>query len=403
MRVVTNLALRLSQVIEKERRLVVGAISGTSADGIDVVLVDLEGHGRGIRWKVVSKEVFPYPGEVKRRVLLCSERGRVEDMCVLNYVIGSLFAKAVLDLLSSSGVKVSEVDAVGSHGQTVCHMPEYVKLGGVSTRCTLQLGSPAVVAENTGLITVGDFRSRDVAAGGHGAPIIAYVDWALLTSDTVGRLVQNIGGIANVTVLPPSARLTDVYAFDTGPGNMVIDEVMRILYGADLDESGAVATEGEVNEKLLGLLMTDRFVRSPPPKTAGRREFGRRFAEHVVRKGLSLGLSKKDVVATVTMLTVKSIIYNYDRFILGRRRAKFEEVILGGGGVRNKMMVRELERELRERGLRLLTHEEVGIDSKFKEALGMAVLAHEALSGVPNNAPRATGARRSVVMGVIAP
>lgn len=389
-------------MIRKESRLIVGAMSGTSADGVDVVVVNLEGHGRNIRWRLASKEVVPYPADVRKRILHSSERGSVRDICVLNYVIGELFAKAIVDVLASSGISTSEVDAIGSHGQTVYHMPEYVKVGDILTRCSLQLGNLSVIAENTGLIAVGDFRSRDIAAGGHGAPIIAYVDWALLTSKTVGRLIQNIGGIANVTVLPPDADISEVYAFDTGPGNMVIDEIMRIFYGVELDVDGATAAKGSPSTVLVEDLLNHWFISAPPPKTASRREFGRKFAEYIVKKGLRIGLSKEDIVATISMFTVKSIVRNYDKFILGGSDRRFSEVILGGGGVKNKFILRELEKELRARGLRLITHEEVGIDSKFKEALGMAVLAHETLSGVPNNIPKATGARKRVVMGLIA-
>lgn len=397
-----NLALRLYQVMNKESRLIIGAMSGTSADGVDVVVVSLEGHGRSIKWRLISKGVLPYPTDVKRRILYSSERGCAEEICVLSFVIGHLFSKAIIEVLESSAISTSEVDAIGSHGQTIYHMPEYTKVGNTLTRCSLQIGNLSVIAENTGLITVGDFRSRDVAAGGHGAPIIAYVDWALLTSKTVGRLVQNIGGIANVTVLPPNASLSEVYAFDTGPGNMVIDEVMRTLFATDLDVDGTTAAKGSPSDALLEELMNHWFIKAPPPKTAGRREFGRSFANYVIKKGFRMGLTKEDIVATVSMLTVKSIVYNYDKYVLKNPKRRFSEVILGGGGVRNKFIVRELERELRKRGLRLLLHEELGVDSKFKEALGMAVLTHEALSGIPNNVPRATGARKAVVMGLIA-
>lgn len=393
---------RLIELMGKSRRVVAGAMSGTSADGVDVVVVELEGHGRGIRWRVITQGVLPYDPELRRAVLRTSEGGTCRDVCVLNFAVGQYFARAILEVLGTGGVKLSEVDAAGSHGQTVYHMPEYARVGRVTTRCTLQVGHPAVIAEETGLLVVGDFRVRDVAAGGQGAPIIAYVDWALLSDPRTGRLVQNIGGIANVTVLPPGAGLDEIYAFDTGPGNMVIDEAMRILYGLDYDEGGSTASRGSPDGRLLEELMRHPFVRSPPPKTAGRREFGRRFVERVVRRGLSLGLSREDVVATLATFVVKSIVYNYDRYILRRYGGRISEVVLGGGGARNRYLVRELERELRERGLRLTTHEELGIDSKYKEALGIAVLAHEALSGIPNNAPRATGARRQVVMGIIA-
>jgi len=395
-------ARRLVELMGRDRRVIAGAMSGTSADGVDVVVVELEGHGRGIRWRVITQGVVPYDQELRRAVLRTSEGGTCRDVCVLHFAVGQYFARVVAEVLEVGGVKVGEVDAVGSHGQTVYHMPEYVRVDRVSTRCTLQVGHPAVIAEHLSLPVVGDFRVRDVAAGGQGAPIIAYVDWALLSDPRTGRLVQNIGGIANVTVLPPGAGLGEVYAFDTGPGNMVIDEAMRVLYGLDYDEGGSTASRGSPDGRLLEELMRHPFVRAPPPKTAGRREFGRRFVERVVRRGLSLGLSKEDVVATLTTFVVRSIVYNYDRYVLRRYRGRISEVVLGGGGARNRYLVRELERELREKGIRLITHEELGVDPKYKEALGMAVLAHEALSGIPNNVPRATGARRQVVMGVIA-
>lgn len=397
-----NLASRLHQVMSKDSRIVVGSMSGTSADGVDVVIVHLKGHGRNIRWRILASRVIPYPPELKKRVLRCSEGGSVEDVCLLNYVVGISFARAIMRTLDESGIKKSEVDLVGSHGQTVYHMPEYLKVGDIETRCSLQVGSPAVIAEHVGLITVGDFRCRDIAVGGHGAPIISYVDWALLTSDRTGRLVQNIGGIANVTVLPPRATLSEVYAFDTGPGNMVIDEVMRILYGVEYDVDGETARRGNVDSNLLRELMDHWFIKAKPPKTAGRREFGRRFAEYAIRKGLKIGLSKQDIVATVTALTVESIVYNYDRFVLRSSSRKYTEVIVGGGGTKNRFIMERLRDELKERGLRLLTHEDLGIDSKFKESLGMAILAHEALSGIPNNVPKATGAKKAVVMGLIA-
>ena len=398
-----NLARRLVELVGKGRRVVAGAISGTSADGVDVVVVELEGHGRGIRWKVVTQGVVPYDPELRRAILRTSERGSCRDVCVLNFAVGQYFARAILEVLGTGGVKRSEVDAVGSHGQTVYHVPEYVRVGSTVTRCTLQVGHPAVIAEETALPVVGDFRVRDVASGGQGAPIIAYVDWALISDPRTGRLIQNIGGIANVTVLSPGAELDEVYAFDTGPGNMVIDEAMRYLYSLDYDEDGSTASAGSPDGKLLEELMGHPFVRAPPPKTAGRREFGRHFVEKVVRRGLSLGLSKEDIVATLSTFVVRSIVYNYDRYVLRRYRGRISEVVLGGGGSRNRYLLRELERELRERGLRLTTHEELGIDSKYKEALGMAVLAHEALSGIPNNVPKATGAKKQVVMGVVAP
>jgi len=393
---------RLRHISELDDRLVVGLMSGTSADGVDAVLAELRGHGRGMRFRIIGKHLRPYPSELRRAVLRYLETGDAKSTCVLNFAIAREFASAVNELLGGLGIDRREVHLVASHGQTVYHAPRCASVNGIRERCTLQLGSVAVIAEYTGVLTVGDFRVRDVAAGGEGAPIIAYVDYALLSHPRRGRAVQNIGGIANVTVLPPNPRLGDVYAFDTGPGNMMIDEAVRILTRGELqyDVDGGLASRGTVDEQLLEKLMQHPFVRAPPPKTTGREEFGRHFTQRVVEEGLRRGLRPEDIVATLTAFTVKSIVYNYDRYVLPRVR--IEEVVVGGGGVRNRVLMEMLRQELRQRGIRLVTHEELGIDSKFKEALGMAVLGHEALSGVPNNVPGATGAGRRVVMGVFA-
>jgi len=395
------LAIRLVNKIFSEERIVAGLMSGTSADGVDIVVVKIRGFGRDIKYQVLHKDTVPYPGELRRRILDSVEQGSVRDICLLNYIVSEAFSDALKNSLEASSISLNDIDLVGSHGQTLHHFPEYVSVGGFSSRCSLQLGSVQVIAERTGVTTVGNFRVRDIAAGGQGAPIIAYVDYSLLSDPEKGRLVQNIGGIANVTVLPADPLIGDVYAFDTGPGNSLIDFAVEMLYpGLTHDPEGEIASKGSCDEDVLKELMAHEYVAKPPPKTTGREVFSRSLAGRIVEKGLGKGLSKEDVVATLTMFTVKSIVKNYDLFILPRVRV--EEVIVGGGGARNRTLMKHLGEELGERGLRLLRHEDVGIDSKIKEALGMAVLAHATLSGIPNNIPGATGAWRSVVMGEIA-
>jgi len=395
------LAIRLVNKIFSEERIVAGLMSGTSADGVDIVVVKIRGFGRDIKYQVLHKDTVPYPGELRRRILDSVEQGSVRDICLLNYLVSEAFSDALKNSLEASSISLNDIDLVGSHGQTLHHFPEYVSVGGFSSRCSLQLGSVQVIAERTGVTTVGNFRVRDIAAGGQGAPIIAYVDYSLLSDPEKGRLVQNIGGIANVTVLPADPVIGDVYAFDTGPGNSLIDFAVAMLYpGLTHDPEGEIASKGSCDEDVLKELMAHEYVAKPPPKTTGREVFSRSLARRIVEKGLGKGLSKEDIVATLTMFTVKSIVKNYDLFILPRVRV--EEVIVGGGGARNRALMKHLEEELGERGLRLLRHEDVGIDSKIKEALGMAVLAHATLSGIPNNIPGATGAGRSVVMGEIA-
>jgi anhydro-N-acetylmuramic acid kinase len=398
---IMSLADRLIRKIGLERRIVAGLISGTSADGVDVAIVELEGHGKGIRHRMLASGVVAYPEDLRNLVLNSISSGSVKDICVLNFLVAKLFSKAFEDVVGISNLGLDDVDLIGSHGQTIYHYPELVRCGGFETRCSLQVGSLQVIAEHTGVITVGNFRARDIAAGGHGAPIIAYVDYALFSHPSVGRAIQNIGGIANVTILPPNASLEDVYAFDTGPGNTLIDYAVSILYKElNYDPNGEIASRGAPDEELLEELMSHPYISAPPPKTTGREVFSREMTMKIVEKGISKGLSKEDIVATLTMFTVKSIVYNYKRYILPY--SNIGEVIVGGGGTRNKTMMRWLEKEFRRLSLKMLMHEDLGVDSKFKEALGMAILAHETLSGIPNNVPRATGAVKRVVMGEIA-
>ncbi|MEM4969885.1 MAG: anhydro-N-acetylmuramic acid kinase [Sulfolobales archaeon] len=396
-----NLVDRLVRKIGLERRIVAGLISGTSADGVDVAIVELEGHGRNIKHRMLVSGVVPYPEDLRGFVLSSITSGSVRDICVLNFLVARFFSKAFKDVISTSNLSRDDVDLIGSHGQTIYHYPELVRCGGFETRCSLQVGSLQVIAEHTGVITVGNFRARDIAVGGHGAPIIAYVDYVLFTHPSIGRAIQNIGGIANVTVLPPNASLEDVYAFDTGPGNTLIDYAVSMLYrDLSYDPNGEIASRGTPDDELLEELMGHPYISAPPPKTTGREVFGREMTMKIIEKGISKGLSREDIVATLTMFTVKSIVYNYKRYILPY--INIEEVIVGGGGTRNKTMMKWLEREFRMLNLKMLGHEDLGIDSKYKEALGMAVLAHETLSGIPNNVPRATGAMKRVVMGEIA-
>ncbi len=395
---------RLIEIMEKDTRIIAGMMSGTSVDGVDVAVVELAGHGRGLRYRVLGTHIYSFPKHVRRWIIDLTERNCcIDSVCIGNFLVGDVFSRAFMEAIESIGISLRDIDAIASHGQTIYHIPEYVELHGHRYRCTLQLGSPQIIAEKTGVATVGDFRIRDVAAGGHGAPIIAYVDYAILSDDTKNRVIQNIGGIANVTVVPKSPRLEDIYAFDTGPGNMVINEAVKILTNGsmDYDPNGEIASRGSVDTELLRELMEHPYISRHPPKTTGREMFGSGFTRRVVEKALRKSLAPEDIVATLTMFVVKSIIVNYELFILPK--LSVDEAVIGGGGARNRTLMHWLGEELRSRGIRLVLHEDLGIDSKFKEALGMAILGHESLSLLPNNVPGATGARRNVVLGVIAP
>ena len=404
-------------------------MSGTSADGIDVVVANIFGSGRGLRARVVTHVQRPFPPELRRRILRVCLHGTVSEICELNFVLGEHFARAALAAIRNAKLKARDITAIGSHGQTVHHLPN------APTPSTLQIGEPAVIAERTGITTVADFRVRDMAAGGQGAPLVPYADWVLFTHNTKPRIVQNIGGIGNLTFLPPLAELNDVIAFDTGPGNMVIDAVVVALSRGRkaFDRDGRWAARGKVSEKLVAEMMAHPFLGRRPPKTTGREEFGEPFVRRVLASARRLRLSSEDIVATATAFTAASIAAAYVRFIfpklrrvraggpqegvgrvpsrgaiadLSNQELAFREkselqIILGGGGGKNATLRRMLSERLG--GRELLTHEDFGLANAAKEALAFAILAHETLLGRTSNVPNATGARHAVVLGKIVP
>jgi anhydro-N-acetylmuramic acid kinase len=379
---------------------VIGLISGTSTDGIDAALVQIVGLGLKAKLRLIQYESYPYPPRLRRRILEAAQTGRVDEICHLNFYLGELFADAAMKIAAKAGIHRSEIDLIGSHGQTIHHLPEERRENNFRIRSTLQIGEPSVIAERTGITTVADFRPRDIAAGGHGAPLTPYLHWVLFHDPNRPRLVVNIGGISNVTYLPGKAENTKVLAFDTGPGNMVIDGIMEQRSGRHrMDRNGATAGRGKVNDELLRRLMRHPFVRRAPPKTTGREAFGQYFVQEFVRSAKRLNLRFQDVLATATAFTARSIAFNCRRFILSK--AELREVIVGGGGTRNATLMAMLKEALAPTPV--LTFEAFNVDSKAIEAMAFALLAYEAILGAPNNLPTATGARRFVVMGKIVP
>jgi anhydro-N-acetylmuramic acid kinase len=333
-------------------------------------------------------------------VLHACLHGTVAEICELNFLLGEFFARAALTVIRQANRKPSQITAVGSHGQTIHHLPN------AKTPSTLQIGEPCVIAERTGITTVGDFRVRDMAAGGQGAPLVPYADWALFTHDQRPRIIQNIGGIGNLTLLPPRAELDDVVAFDTGPGNMVIDAAVTALSRGKqtFDRNGRLAAAGQTSPELLADCMKHPFIRRDLPKTTGREEFGEMFLSWLLARARRRRLTDADIVATVTEFTAASIANAYRRFVLPKLNARDLaklQIILGGGGVKNPTLVRLLFEHI---GVgTLCTHEDFGIPSSAKEPLAFAILAHETLLGKPGNVPAVTGARRAVALGKIVP
>jgi anhydro-N-acetylmuramic acid kinase len=381
-------------------KLIVGLMSGTSADGIDAVVAEIAGSGRQLRARVLAHTHQPFSPVMRQRILHLCLHGTVGEVCELNFALGEQFARAALAAIRRAKRKPGDIAAIGSHGQTIHHLPN------ARTPSTLQIGEPAIIAERTGITTVADFRVRDMAAGGEGAPLVPYADWALFTDQTRPRIVQNIGGIGNLTFLPPRAALADVIAFDTGPGNMVMDALVTALSRGreTFDRNGRWAARGYVSEKLLAEMMAHSFLRRRPPKTTGREEFGEMFIGRMLVGARRLGLRPEDMVATATAFTAASIADAYRRFVFPKLTANERgalQIILGGGGAKNVTLRRMLDERI---GLgELLTHEDFGIANAAKEALAFAILAHETLVGKPSNVPNATGARRAVVLGKIVP
>ena len=394
---------RFVRVLEKPKRRIIGLMSGTSVDGIDAALTEIEGHAAAARVTLLAFESFPFPPGMRSRIfkLFDPSVARVDQICNLDFLLGELFAEAVNALLGRHTLSPDEIDLIGTAGQTIWHDPEPIREEAsvdwldhpIETRSTLQIGESAVIAERTGIVTVGDLRVRDVAAGGHGAPLIAYADWVLLRHERLGRCVQNLGGIGNVTYLPPGARIEDVIAFDTGPGNMVIDALADVATGGTLkyDRDGKLAATGKVNETILAGWLEDPYFKKAPPKTTGREHFGVQFARRAMTE--AQGIRIEDLIATATALTARSIADAYTRFILPH--GPIDQVIVGGGGSENPTMMAML-RDLLPTS-RILKHEDLGIDSRAKEAIAIAIIANDSIAGMNTNVTGATGGRPTVL------
>ncbi len=388
---------RLLRLQPKKQKLIIGLMSGTSVDGIDAILLRVRGSGVRTKFQQLSFRTYPYSKETRRVILNNSvpASGSVEEICRLNVLLGELFADAAGKVARSAGYRLSEIDLIGSHGQTVRHLPHSTKIGGKKIRATLQIGDPSVIAKKTGVLTVGDFRMGDIAVGGEGAPLVPYVDFILFRSSKKNRALLNIGGIANITVLPKNCRLTEVQAFDTGPGNMVIDALMKRFYHKPYDRNGRLASQGKVSQSLLHKLASHPFVRRKPPKSTGREEFGENFVSRLIRMGSSI--TRADLVATATDLTAYCVYENYRKFVV--KKTKLDELIVGGGGAHNRAITAALQRYFGDVVLRRV--DEYGIPSDAKEALCFALLANETVAGNPGNLPSVTGASKPTVLGKI--
>jgi anhydro-N-acetylmuramic acid kinase len=391
--------------------IVAGVMSGTSADGINVALIRImsprtmwmraprpraAGSAR-LAFKFLAQAEYPYPKPVRQAVLeaMNATRAGVANLASLNFLLAELYAEAVLATQRRFRLKA---ELIGCHGQTLYHQGEPANFLGRKLAVTWQTGEGAVIAARVGIPVVSDFRPADMAAGGKGAPLVPFLDYLLYRDQQVGRIVQNIGGIANLTAIPAGASPQQVTAFDTGPGNMVIDGVTDRLFGQPYDRDGRIAASGGVLEPVVAEVLRLPFFRRKPPKTAGREEFGREFAQRFGKR--CRRASKADVVATATALTARSIADALRRFVLPRR-GSFREFVVSGGGANNPTLLAMLANELRPLHLTIRASDEFGLPSEAKEAAAFALMAYETWNRRPSNIPSATGAKRPVILGKI--
>jgi len=388
----------LEELIYKREKKVIGLLSGTSVDAIDAVLLIITDSGLKTKIKVLDFISEPYEESLREFILKCSSKNKsnTEDICKLNFILGHHFANAVKKILKNNKLNSKDIDLIGSHGQTIYHIPKSEDLYFCKTKSTLQVGDPSVIANLTGITTVGDFRNADIAADGDGAPLIPYLDYILFNKSDLSRVLLNIGGIANITYLPKGCSRDEVVAFDTGPGNMLIDNLMRKFFQKEFDYNGKIALSGKFNSEIYSFLCKeDQYYQMEPPKSTGREYYGDDFIFMIL--DTFSNVSREDIVRTVTEFTSYSISYNVKKFT-----TVFDtnaELIVSGGGAKNLCMMNSLRSYLKD--IKIKELDENGLTSENKEAVLFAVLANETVCGNPGNMKSATGATKEVILGKI--
>ncbi|MCU1284788.1 MAG: hypothetical protein JWO13_1138 [Acidobacteriales bacterium] len=379
--------------------IVAGVMSGTSADGINVALLRVGGKDAALRFAMLGSGEYPYPAAVRRAILslMNSPAAKVADISRLNFLLAELYANAVLATMRESGVP--KVDLVGCHGQTIYHQGEAADFLGKKIACTWQLGEGAVLATRVGAPVVSDFRPADMAVGGKGAPLVPFLDYLVYRHRSRGRILQNLGGIGNLSAIPAGASAEQVIAFDTGPANMVIDACMERLFGKPFDRSGKIAASGKVIDGVIGELLRDPFFKRKPPKTAGREEFGREFVSAFIKR---CGRARKqDVIATATAFTAMSIGLALRRFVITSDNARYKDYVVAGGGAKNPTLMKMISAEVVPLKLTLRMSDEFGVPAASKEAIAFALMAYQTWHRQPGNIPSATGALRPAILGKI--
>lgn len=379
---------------------VAGIMSGTSADGIDVALVRIAPAKSRPKLTLLAHEGFAFPAPLRRVILAAMNADSIStaELGRLNWRLGIAYAEAVKATLARHKVKL---DLIGCHGQTLYHQARAEMYAGRRFACTWQAGEAAVIAQALGVPVASNFRPADMAAGGEGAPLVSLLDYVMFADAKCGRVLQNIGGIANLTAIPPGAAADAVIAFDTGPGNMVIDALAQELFGKSFDRSGAIAARGRVLDRVLAAELRKKYFRREPPKTAGREQFGRAYAADFLVQCRRYGKNPADALATATALTAETIAQGYAQFALPLMRESKVEYIVSGGGARNATLMAMLKLRLEPMGCRLATSEDFSLPAEAKEATAFALLAWQTWHRLPGNVPAATGAQRPVILGQV--
>ena len=380
--------------------LVLGMMSGTSADGIDAALVRISGPPPSLAAKLEGHYHARFPARVRRAILRLANGGATTtgELSQLNFLLGEELAGAAIAACKHWRVPLEKLGLIGSHGQTVYHQGVGTRfLGTRRIASTLQIGEPAIIAARTGVTTIGDFRPADMAAGGQGAPLVPFVDYLLYRHRKLGRVALNIGGIANVTLIPAGARVDDVLAFDTGPGNMVMDALVSNISGGRkaYDAGARIGLRGRVIRPLLEEMLRHPYLRMAPPKTAGREQFGQEYARKLLEWAKKRRERPEDLVRTATIFTALSIADGFRRFIFPR--AHVNELIVAGGGTKNPLLMAQLGAALP--GIEIVSSRRLGVAAEAKEAFAFAILAYESFHGRANNLPAATGATRPAILG----
>lgn len=392
----------IGELTNKPSRLIIGLMSGTSLDGVDAAIVRVEGKGLQTKVELVGYTAVPYDDKLREKLKeLCSvDYSDVSKVCGMNFYMADVLAEAAVRAAAEAGLPMDEIDLISSHGQTVWHIPVADEQDWSLVRSTLQIGDISVIAKRTGKPVIGDYRTADMAVGGQGAPLVPYADFILFRDEATGRIVQNIGGIGNCAGIPAGGQPEQVIAFDTGPGNMLIDQAVHTLSGGEksYDAGGEWAAQGTADAAIVAEMMSHPYFAMQPPKTTGRELFGKAYAQQWMERMSRQGLLDADIVATFTAFTAHSIAQSYREFVLPACPAS--EVIVSGGGAHNRTLLAMLAGLLP--GMSVTTSDALGISSDAKEAVAFAVFANNFLFGIPNNLPSATGAPVQTIMGKLA-